>query len=203
MRDLARPGRARPEPATSRPHPSAGRNQLGNRPLRLDRLLGLPSGGRCEPRERRTGRTRGCRRTSASAPAESRAGAHRSTQRAGGRLRTRAESDRDQAGEHEADQRRLRTRCRSGIPLAWYWPQPQIENGDSRPSCQPSVRFQKMRAASIRLGSSSRIAKDANVAAAKPATKTETARGRRIPQGYDAQSGTTKSGATLSTRRAR
>ena len=89
------------------------------------------------------------------------------------------------------------TRCRSGTPSARYWPQPQIENGDSRPSCQPNVRFQKMRAASIGLGSSSRIANDASVAATKPATKIETARGRRSPSGYDAQSGTTSSGANF------
>ena len=34
---------------------------------------------------------------------------------------------------------------RSGMPPAWYWPQPQIENGESRPTCQPKVRSQNTR----------------------------------------------------------
>ena len=33
------------------------------------------------------------------------------------------------------------------MPAAWYCPQSQSENGDSRPSCQPTVRSQKTRAA--------------------------------------------------------
>jgi hypothetical protein len=61
------------------------------------------------------------------------------------------------------------TSRRSGIPAAWYCPQSQIENGDSRPSCQPSVLFQKTCAACSGSGSSSRIEKAARVAAAKPA----------------------------------
>src|SRR5690242_14635270 len=85
---------------------------------------------------------------------------------------------------------------RSGIPAAWYWPQPQIENGESRPTCQPKVRSQKTRAACAGFGSRSRIENAAAVATAKPpANKAfpETLR----DSGYDHQSGTSSSAANF------
>ena len=39
------------------------------------------------------------------------------------------------------------TTWRSGIPRAWYWPQSQSENGESRPTCQRIVRSKKTLAA--------------------------------------------------------
>src|SRR5205814_3302551 len=58
--------------------------------------------------------------------------------------------------------------CRLGMPLAWYWRQSQIENGDSRLICQAIVRSQKTRRACPTLGSSSTIENAASVATANP-----------------------------------
>src|SRR5512132_1041134 len=87
-----------------------------------------------------------------------------------------------------------RRRCRSGRP-AWYWRQSQIENGDSRSTCQPSVRSQNTRAAWTGLGSSRRIEKAARVAAAKATAKRRVGRSRL--SGYEAQSGPRSNGANF------
>ena len=52
------------------------------------------------------------------------------------------------------------TTWRSGTPAAWYWPQPQSENGESRSSWKPNVRSPKTRAAWSGSGSSRRMRKD-------------------------------------------
>src|SRR5262245_6687570 len=80
--------------------------------------------------------------------------------------------------------------CRSGSP-AWYCRQSQIENGDSRSICQPSVRSQNTGAAWTGFGSSSRIENAASVATRNPAANTSVGRSRR--SGYEAQSGATSS----------
>ena len=58
---------------------------------------------------------------------------------------------------------------RSGMPRAWYWPQPQIENGESRADWYSIVRSQNVRTAPQSDGSSTRIAKASTVATPKPA----------------------------------
>src|ERR671935_1121367 len=86
--------------------------------------------------------------------------------------------------------------CRSGRP-AWYWRQSQIENGESRRTCQLTVRFQNSCVAATGCGSSSRIENAASVTTTNPATKTAFALGRRSASGYEAQSGPTTSGANF------
>src|ERR687897_292208 len=68
-----------------------------------------------------------------------------------------------------------------GHPAARYWPQPQIENGDSRSSWKPKVRSAKTRAACNGSGSSRRTRKAASVAPANPSTKRRV--GSRQPSG--------------------
>src|SRR5687768_9132650 len=81
------------------------------------------------------------------------------------------------------------------MPRAWYCPQFQIEKGDSRPSCQPSVRSQNVRAASSTFGSSSRIENASAEPTRKPTRKRAT---RRVfHSGYVAQSGATTSAANF------
>ena len=87
------------------------------------------------------------------------------------------------------------TTCRSGTPAAWYCPQPQIENGESRSSWKPKVRSAKTRAACSGSGSSRRIRKAATVAPAKPSANRRT--GARSPFGYESQSGASSSAANF------
>ena len=89
--------------------------------------------------------------------------------------------------------RRVCSDARSGIPRAWYCPQPQIENGDSRSSWKAIVRSQNVRSASPRSGSSRRTenASDGrrdergDERAARPCAG-------RSPSGYVSQSGTSE-----------
>ena len=80
---------------------------------------------------------------------------------------------------------------RSGMPRAWYCPQPQIENGESRPDWNPSVRSQNVRIASQSDGSSRRIEKASTVAAANAAREArdpaELGNGIRRPERRDEQ----------------
>src|SRR4051812_18560895 len=91
--------------------------------------------------------------------------------------------------------RPFRTRCRSGIPRAWYCPQSQSENGECRSNWETNVRSQKSRSACEGLGSSSSTQKAASVVARNAPAKTSSGRGLRGPSGYVAQSGTTISDA--------
>ena len=57
------------------------------------------------------------------------------------------------------------------MPRAWYWPHPQIENGESRPDWNPIVRCQNVRSASQSDGSRRRIENASTVATANPSAK--------------------------------
>ena len=87
----------------------------------------------------------------------------------------------------------LRGRAGRGCPRAWYWPQSQIENGDSRPSCQPSVRSQNdARRVRATFGSSRRIENASDRARrAKPSDEAAHA-ARRATPGTSTQSGATQ-----------
>ena len=85
---------------------------------------------------------------------------HRSRER---RELDRALAPRDDRHERARARRRGRRRPAAGSrgrgsPRAWYWPQPQIENGELRPAWNPIVRSQNVRSASHSDGSSRRIA---------------------------------------------
>ena len=90
---------------------------------------------------------------------------------------------------------------RSGIPRAWYWPQPQIEKGESRPDWNPIVRSQNVRAASHSDGSSRRIENASAVATTNAAAKRSTRRSSNT--GYVAHSGATSSAPNFVQPRAR
>src|SRR5918994_863793 len=79
------------------------------------------------------------------------------------------------------------------MPAAWYWPQSQIENGDSRPICHTSERSPNVRAAASGFDSRRRIAKTAREATRKPARKRPFGR----PSGYVAHIGAAISDANL------
>ena len=82
------------------------------------------------------------------------------------------------------------------MPRAWYCPQSQSENGDSRPSCQPNVRSQNVRAASsdVRLEQQHR---ERQRRADEERRRRSARRGRVFHSGYVAQSGATTSAANF------
>ena len=86
--------------------------------------------------------------------------------------------------------------ARSGIPAAWYWPHPQTENGESRPSWKPSVRFQNVSNAVQSEGSRRRIENASAVVTPKAAAKRTTDTGRS-PERYVSQSGAIRSAANF------
>ncbi len=68
-----------------------------------------------------------------------------------------------------------------GQPLAWYWPQSQSENGESRPIWKPTVRSKKTRAACSGDGSRRSTKKTAAVATRNPSSgRSDLARPQRI-----------------------
>jgi hypothetical protein len=68
--------------------------------------------------------------------------------------------------------------ARSGIPAAWYCPQSQIENGESRSSWKASVRSQNRCSAPLREGSRRRIENARAVAARNAPAKRARCDGR-------------------------
>ena len=86
--------------------------------------------------------------------------------------------------------------ARSGMPRAWYCPQSQIENGESRSNWNPTVRSQNVRSASRSDGSRRRMENASAVAPTNAATNRRLGV-RRSPAGYVSQRGTTISDANF------
>ena len=83
------------------------------------------------------------------------------------------------------------------MPAAWYWPQPQSENGESRSSWKPNVRSPKTRAAWSGSGSSSRMRKRRERRADERRARSASRAGSRQPFGYVSHSGASSSAANF------
>ena len=127
---------------------------------------------------------------------EARSARRRSAPRAGGSTSGAARTRRGARPATTSTSSTCWTTCRSGTPAAWYWPQPQIENGDSRSSCQPKVRSPNTRAACSGSGSSSRTENAASVASGE-AERRSAERAAATRSGTTSQSGASSSAANF------
>ena len=125
---------------------------------------------------------RRCRgRTSGSARARTRSGSRPvSAASSSGPLRRGSDGRDSREREHRRPGATRWTIARSGMPRAWYCPQSQIENGDSRSSWKPSVRSENVRTASSEPGLEQEDRERRE--RWRPRTPPRTAKRRRTPQ---------------------